>query len=744
MKIAASLTKANRLERDQKLEDAAKIYGDILAKFPKNTRARAALDSLSKTMQQELEPPQDLQQKLLTSFHAGEHATVASACASLLNTHRKSYFLWNTLGKCHLQSQNLDAAATCLNKACELDPKNPEAFVSMGDVSLARGQVDNALALYKKALDLDETHLNALCNLASTLTSLGRLNEASPLLQKAAEIAPKNPTILYNYSNVLLKTGQAAKAKELLELATELAPELTQAQYNLAQLHAVGGDEEQAIKRFETVLAKNPNDDRTHAAKLHAQAQLSDWTWVEEYQQARRQLGLKGVACAPLQALSFEDNPDLLRLRTQAYANTLMPNVQLPAPLAPELQNSDRPDRLRIGYFSSDYHDHATMHLMAGLFEAHDKSRFDVIAYSYDAAPTDDMRRRVQKAVTSFKDISGLSNDEATKLVKQDQLDIAIDLKGFTGDNRAALFSNRLAPLHMSYLGFPGTLGSMAMDYFIGDHVTCPAGSERYFEEHLIRLPHSYQVNDDSRQLTARQVTRKNCGLPDEGFVFCSFNNSYQITPAEFDIWMRLLDQVEGSVLWLLDCSDTSKANLRREAQQRGQDPNRLIFAPRVDQEEHLARQQVADLFLDSFVVNAHTAASDALWVGLPVLTLPGRQFAARVGASLLSAIDLPEMIATSAEDYEARALNLARGPDALAALRVKLQHNRQSAPLFDTKGFTRTLENGFDLAYERLLQGLPPAHLDVTGPALPDSEVPDAAFIRPLHSQNPIVAAQS
>jgi predicted O-linked N-acetylglucosamine transferase (SPINDLY family) len=730
MNIAVSMTKANRLERKNKHEDAAEIYRDILAKFPRNTRAQAALNSLQKSIQRELNPSLEQQKALAAQFNAGNYDKVASTCAALLNSYRRSHFLWNTLGKCHLKAGNLDEAATCLNKACELNPKDASTFTAMGDVHRAQGSSDNALALFEKALSLDPQNLGALNNKANVLIDLGRLNEARPLLEKAVELAPENALILFNYSNVLLRTGHSEQAKTLLERAIELSPNLANAQYNLAQLQSRDGDKEAAISRFESMLEEAPGDDRTRADKLHAQAHLNDWSWVEEYQQHRRQLGLTGTACSPFAALTFEDNPDLLRLRIQAYANAKMPQVVPAGALKAEDLGADRPERLRIGYFSSDFHDHATMRLMAGLFEAHDQNRFDIIAYSYDATPENPMRGRVRKAVSSFKDISQLSDADALTLIKQDDLHIAVDLKGFTGDNRTGLFANRLAPLHMTYLGFPGTLGSTAMDYFIGDPVTCPAGSERYFEEHLLRLPHSYQVNDDKRPLSGKQYTRKDCGLPDQGFVFCSFNSSYKITPTEFDIWMRLLDQVEDSVLWLLDGGETSKANLRKEASKRGQDPDRLVFAPRIAQEDHLARHRVADLFLDTFVVNAHTTASDALWAGLPVLTLPGRQFASRVGASLVSAMGQPEMIAKSPAEYEARALELAQDLDALAKLRSKVQRNRRSTPLFDTKGFTRSLERGFDMAYARYLQGLPPAHLEVSD--APAAEMGFAPTARP------------
>ncbi len=752
MNIATSMNKANQLERDKRHADAAKIYGDILAKFPKNTRARDALDTLQNRVQTDLNPPLDQQNLLLADCDAGLQTSVAAKCAALLNTYRKSHFLWGVLGNCHLHAKNLDEAATCLNKACELNPRDPASFCSLGEVYRAQGHTENALALYKKALSLDPAHLDSLTNMASTLLDLGRLAEAIPLFSEAARQAPDNADILFNYSNALLKSGQKLQAKALLEQTIELAPQLVEAQYNLAQLQTMAGDTEQAIVGFEAVLEKNPGNDSARAAKLHAQAKLNDWSWIEEYQNNRRQLGLTGKPCAPFYALTFEDNPDLLRLRTQAYATALLPMVQPvvqpAAPLAADPETTARPHRLRIGYFSSDYHDHATMRLMAGLLEAHDKSRFDIIAYSYDTAPADAMRSRVSRAVSSFRDISQMSDADVMKMVQQDGLDIAVDLKGFSGDSRTALFSHRLAPLQMSYLGFPGTLGTTALDYFICDHVSCPPGSERFFEEYLIRMPHSHQANDNKRSVSGRQFTRKDCGLPNEGFVFCSFNSSYKITPAEFDIWMRLLDQVEGSVLWLLDCGESAKTNLRREAEQRGQNPNRLIFAPRVPQADHLARHPVADLFLDTFVVNGHATASDALWAGLPVLTLPGQQFAARVGASLVSAIGLPEMIATSAADYEARALELAHDADALAALRSKLQRNRLATSLFDTLAFTRMLERAFDMAHSRLQTGLPPAHLEVahleaTGSLEPDTPAPEAHVSPAAFRQQPAPPGQ-
>ncbi|EBA18424.1 TPR repeat protein [Roseobacter sp. SK209-2-6] len=725
MTIASSINKANRLERDNRFEDAAEVYRDILKKFPRNTRARSALDVLQNRISEMQNPSQEQMDTLKTKYNAGQHAEVGTSCASLLNGFRHSPFLWEMLGRCHLQAGNLNEAATCLNKACELAPRSPNPYSALGDVYQEQSQIDNAIALYKKAISLDPEHVNSLNNLANTYVNLGRISEALPLLETARAKAPQNALIAFNLGSAVLKTGQATRAKTLFEKAISLDPNLTQAHYNLAQLQSSAGEKELAIERFDAILQENPADDRTRACRLDALAQINDWRWLQEYQECRRHLGLTGCSIPAFTALNLEDNPDLLRLRIQAYANERFPAVEP----APPCNHHERPKKLRIGYFSSDFHRHATMHLMGGLFAAHDKARFEIYAYSYDAAPADAIRKRVQDAVTCFRDISTTQEAAILEQVKADKLDIAIDLKGFTGNNKSHLFAHRLAGIQISYLGFPATSGSTAFDYFIGDHKTCPPGSERFFEEHLIRMPNSYQANDNSRTISDKQYTRADCGLPDDGFVFCSFNNSYKITPREFDIWMRLLAQTDGSVLWLLQTSQSSTENFRQEAEKRGIDASRLIFAPPLPQAEHLARQQVADLFLDSFTVNAHTTGSDALWAGVPILTLPGKQFAARVGASLLHAVGLPEMIATSEADYEKRALELAHDTEAMAKIRGKLYRNRLNSPLFDTDRFARDLEKGFDLAFERSLKGQTPAHIDV--PAAPlETPMPPAAAL--------------
>ena len=322
-----------------------------------------------------------------------------------------------------------------------------------------------------------------------------------------------------------------------------------------------------------------------------------------------------------------------------------------------------RHDRIRVAYLSADYHSHATSQLAAGLFDTHDKNRFETVAISFGPDDTSAMRGRLMRAFDRFIDVRDKSDGAAAALIREMEIDIAVDLKGFTQDGRPGILALRPAPVQVNYLGHPGTMGARYIDYLIADRRIVPDGHERHYSEKIVYLPDSYQANDRKRRIAERTPTRADEGLPETGFVFCSFNGSFKITPELFDIWMRLLKAVEGSVLWLLDDNPAAVRNLKREAEARGVSTQRLIFAPRRPVEEHLARHRLADLFLDTLPCNAHTTASDALWAGLPVLTCTGDTFAGRVAASLLSAVGLPELITDSLPSYEALAMKLARDP---------------------------------------------------------------------------------
>lgn len=716
MTPAYSLSQAEQLERDSKFEDAVLAYAGILARNPKNTRAVEALESLRSRLREQREPSADTKAELEAALAAGRHFDAAESCGALLKTFRESHFLWDFLGRCHLSAGHLDNAATCLNKACGLNPGAAGTYAAMGRVHMARGQMENAMALFQKALALDSECLPALHSLAEAQTLQGRSAEAAAVLRQAVSLAPEDASLHLTLAGLLRAQGAATQAWEHYTQAASLDPGLTEAHYQLGLLLKEEGRFAEALPCFDRILQISPADDRARTQRLHVLAMLNDWRWQQEYDSCRRLLGLRGSGCDPSALMLMEDNPDLLRARAQAYASELFPAAGFQAPAAAR----QRPQRLRIGYIFSGRQAAAVLEQHAAMFAAHDRERFEIYAYAAGPGLTAEAAAEIRQSASCLRNFDSTAAEAMAAAAKADRLDIAVDLTGYAEGNRSHPFAARLAPLHIAFPGYPGTMGTAAYDYLFSDATVCPPGSERYHNEYLLRLPDSHLAVAPAPRNPAGLPDRAGCGLPEKGFVFCSFAAGSSITPREFDIWMRLLGGAPDSVLWLLENGDHPVSNLRRAAAARGIDPGRLIFAPPAPAADHLSRLPLADLFLDTFTVNAREAAREALAAGLPVLTLPGQQFAARTGASLLQAAGLPELIAASEAEYEAKAAGIAADPAASKALREKLQELQESAPLFSIPRFTRQVENGFDTAFDRYLQGLAPDHLMLpgTGPA--------------------------
>jgi predicted O-linked N-acetylglucosamine transferase (SPINDLY family) len=418
--------------------------------------------------------------------------------------------------------------------------------------------------------------------------------------------------------------------------------------------------------------------------------------------------GRKAILNFPLLALT--DSLELQRKASEIWVQDKHPFDDSLGPLVKRAQR----DKIRIGYYSADFHNHATAYLMAEFFEMHDRSKFELFAFSFGPDKQDGMRQRLTQSFDQFIDVSFNSDKEIAEFSRMLGIDIAVDLKGSTKDHRFGIFSYRAAPVQISYLGYPGTMGADYIDYLIADKIVILEAHQKHYAEKIIYLPDSYQVNDRKRVIADKTYTRQELGLPSEGFVFCCFNNNYKITPSVFDSWVRILKAVPNSVLWLFQDNPLAAINLRKEAKARGIDEARLVFAKSMPLDHHLARHSAADLFLDTLPYNAHTTASDALWAGLPLLTCMGESFASRVAASLLKAVGMPELIANTQEEYEATAIELAQNPDQLSALKQKLQSNCLSAPLFDTEKITRHIEQAYADVYERYHADLMPENIYV------------------------------
>ena len=438
---------------------------------------------------------------------------------------------------------------------------------------------------------------------------------------------------------------------------------------------------------------------------------VCDWSNFDDHlRELKSKLAKNPSASNPFPLLALFDDPSLHKTIAENYSI----NKYSTKHLLEVMHKRTRNRKIRIGYYSADFRNHPVAFLIVGLLEAHDQNQFEVFLFSYLNA-TDEMNLRLRKACSKFIDIQALSDEQAATLSRELNIDIAVDLTGFTQGARPLIFSYRAASVQVSYLGYPGTMGSNNYDYIIADNTVIPESSKIHYSEKIVWLPHTYQANDSKRLIGSRFFSREELGLPKKGFIFCCFNNNFKILPSIFDSWMRILNAVEGSSLWLFEDNKYAHSNLKLQAEMRGINPSRLIFAQRLNLPEHLARHRSADLFLDTIPYNAHTTASDALWSGLPVLTLIGQSFSARVAASLLNSIGLPELVTHSLAEYEALAIQLAKNPNQMAVIKEKLSANRSAMPLFDTPLFTKNIEAAYSMMYEHYQADFPPNHIDLT-----------------------------
>ena len=564
---------------------------------------------------------------------------------------------------------------------------------------------------------------------------------AEAKLRGALAIVPDRPSALTNLAGVLVQQERLDEAVAFARRATEVDPASSEGWITLSAAQGMQREVEAALASAERAVAAAPGSALSLMARAAALSELRRHDLaVADYLAARKinphEKGLLGVlVAAKMQDCQWQGLAggitELLEgvrqgtERVKPLTMLSLPGATLAdqARCAAEVVARECPprpaiwrkatvhrDRIRVAYVSGDYRDHPLSHLMAGIFERHDRTRFEVLGVSYGVDDGSDIRRRVVASFDKVIDARNQSDDSVAAMIAESDADIAVDLGGHTSGGRPRIFVRRPAPLQVAYLGYPATSAIPTIDYLLADRVVAPAVDWPDYTEEIVWLPNSYYPHDDRQPISTTPVNRAQYGLPAEGFVFCSFNNSFKIAPFVFDVWMKILEQTPGSVLWLLDSTAGVSRNLRREAAARGVAPERLIFAPRTPTAEHLARHRLADLFLDTLPYNAHTTATDALWAGLPVLTCPGETFPSRVAASLLTAIGMPELITSSLEGYAALAVRLARDPAALAALKAKLAANRDTTPLFDTARFTRHLETAYATMVERRRRGEAPA----------------------------------
>lgn len=606
----------------------------------------------------------------------------------------------------------VEEAIASYDAAIRLRPPYAEAHYNRANALCELRRYEEAVSGYRQAIDRGMKRAEAYNNLGATLQQIGRAPESLDSLQIALRIKPDYAEAWYNLGVGLFQLGRYTESLASYERALALRPGYMEALVSRGTTLMTLRRPADACPSIEQALAIDPHFPWVRGAWLTARLYLCEWgRWEEELGRVAEEVNAGGAPAMPLSMIWLLDSP-ALQLRV---ARTWMAEHHPRAAESVRIQPAARRPRIRVGYFSADFRAHAVATLTAGMFEQHDREQFEVFAFSFGPDTGDPMRQRLRGAFEQFLDVRNKSAEEIAELSRSLGIDVAVDLQGLTELHRFGIFARRAAPVQVLYLGFAGTTGSTCMDYMIADRVVVPEERRGDYSEKIVYLPRSFLVSDRTRHIAERRFARSELGLPEHAFVFCCFNNTYKIQPAIFASWMRILRRVPASVLWLSKAEPRAEANLRAEAGRYGVDPERLIFAPKMPlMEEHLARHRAADLFLDTVPFNAHTTASDALWAGLPVLTLMGQAFAGRVAASQLTTLGFPELITESQQAYEDLAVALASDSVPLARLKSSLDAARLTTPLFDTAGFTRLMESAYRAMLDRCRDGLPPDHLEI------------------------------
>ena len=718
--IPEMLRRALALHQDARLDDADRLYREILAGAPDHADALGLLGLL-----QAQRGRYQAAAELLSRAVAADPSNPA-ALYNLGNVLKELKEFEKAIG-CYDQALAAggDDAGTLNNRACvlfdlgrfdealagherviALQPARPGAHINRGNALLALSRFDEALSSYRRALTLSPDHPDALFGHAKALTNLLRYEEALASYSRTIAVDPRHADAHADTGHLLFQLGRYREALTAYDRAIGTAP-------NLAHAHKGRGDTlfklgrgEDACAAYDKALFADPNMEYLEGTRHLTKMYVCDWSGLESERKNLISAVMRGRPAAnPFAFLMIGETPSDQLVCARAYAAAKYP----PSPVPMWGERSPHA-KIRLGYLSGEFREQATGYLTADLFECHDRSTFELHAISTGMDDGSVMRQRIKAAFDVFSDVSRHSDRAIAEQIAGAEIDILVNLNGFFGEERTGLVAFKPSPIQVNYLGFPGTMGAPYIDYILADRWIIPEDQQENYSEKVVYLPDTYQANDRKKAIGDTLPGRAEYGLPEKGFVFCSFNNAYKITPEMFSVWMRLLANTDGSVLWLLEVDSGIKRNLRNEAQKRGVSPDRILFAPFIKLKDHLARGRLADLFLDTLPVNAHTTASDALWMGVPVLTCLGATFAGRVASSLLSAVGLEEMITRSLADYEALALKLATDAGLMAAVRAKLARNRATHPLFNTPRLTRHIEAAYKTMWERHQSGLAPA----------------------------------
>jgi predicted O-linked N-acetylglucosamine transferase (SPINDLY family) len=726
--LQAKFQQGLALHRQGRLAEAEKLYQELLQQEPTHFDALHRLGMVALQTRRTQRGVELITKAIeLNPNVAAAHSNLGFALSALKRPQEAlascdkaialdpgSAVAYNNRGNVLKDLKRHDEALASYDKALALESDSPDsavAYNNRGDALLDLKRPKEALASYDKALAIRPDYVEAHNNRGNALHALKRPKEALASYDKALAIRP-------DYAEAHSNRGAALNELKLFEEALASYDNAIALKPDYAEAYSNRGNALNELKRFEEALASydkaialKPDCEFVLGDLIHMKMKICDWSNLEtQIALLVHKIDHAEKVSQPFPLLAATNSPELQRKAAEIYARARYPLNNA----IPKIAKRQRRNKICIGYFSADFRKHPGAYTMVEMLERHDHSKFEIIGFSFSPESEYELKSRLEPAFDKFIDVNSYKDIDVARLARNMEIDIAIDRNGFTNYCRPNIFAARAAPLQVSYKAYPGTMGTDYIDYLIADPIVVPADHRRNYSEKIAYLPNSYQVYDTKRCISDKAFTRAEMGLPQEGFVFCCFNNNYKITPEVFDCWMRILTRIDGSVMWLLEDNAKATSNLRKEAEIRGVHPERLIFAKRMPPPGHLARHRLADLFLDTLPYNAHTTASDALWAGLPVLTRIGETFAGRVAASLLNAIGLNELITSTPQAYEALAIELATNPEKLAAIKRKLANNRLTTPLFDTQMYTRHIEAAYKAIYERYQANLPPDHIYV------------------------------
>lgn len=655
---------------------------------------------------------QNLLQKAFESFGKGEIAVAKILLNQAIQSDPSNYDALFGLGVIEGLQKNYGNALTFFNKAKTKNPQDQDLLFNIAKTYSELNNHQLAIKEYSYLVSINKANVSAWVNMGLSFYAISKMDDSIKCFLSALTISPNLFEGHLNLSMLFSKTNLYEKALFHGKIALSIQPNSYEAHVNVAISLQRLKRHQEAVHHFYKALEINNRPEEITGELVRCKMEMCDWSsYLPDKEKIRSAVNQSILICQPLTFISLFDDPKLEYQCANIYSKNKFPQLNNQSKKIKPLSSKSK---IRVGYFSSDFYNHATSYLIAELIEKHDKNKFEIHGFSIGPTIKDEMYERISKAFTDFHETYHMSEDEILQLSKTLDLDIAIDLKGFTSGSRTSLFSKRIAPIQISYLGYPGSMAANYYDYIIADRYVLPEINSKYFSEKIIYLPNCYQPNDTKRAISIRKPSRSEYLLPEHSFVFCSFNNNYKITPEIFKVWMEILSLVKNSILWLYQDNPFVAENLRKLAKLNNIEPERLIFASKLPLDDHLARHHLADLFLDTFPCNAHTTASDALWAKLPVLTLRGNSFASRVASSLLLNHGLNELVADSVDEYKNTAIDLALNQNKLSSIKDKLSKALLSSPVFMTDDYAKNIENAFTIANIRYIQSLPPDNIYV------------------------------